>query len=192
MVWWISNPRIVYIAQSCCNLFDTPGYTWSSRGNYLRPVTAWMCERALHISIDSGICDTCRKKLSKGLWDVSEPTFSERDPPSPPSSQGHRIWSSLLYCFRSTILYVAVHVPFSKIFHCLPERFAASSVDYSVHPKKIIYISDGAALQYKNRKKIPEFSVTTKMTSESKPNSIFRPLYMEKGHVMVWAEQPSN
>ena len=31
--------------------------------------------------------DTCRKKLSKELQDVTEPILSESDPPSPPSSQ---------------------------------------------------------------------------------------------------------
>ena len=48
-----------------------------------------MCERALHISVDSKICDTCRKKLSKESHNVteSEPIISEPDPPSPPSSQ---------------------------------------------------------------------------------------------------------
>ena len=46
-----------------------------------------MCERAPHISIDSKICDTCKKKLSKESQDVTEPILSEPDPPSPHSSQ---------------------------------------------------------------------------------------------------------
>jgi hypothetical protein len=56
---------LVDMAQSCCNPFDIPGHSWSSRTKNLRPVTAWMCERASQISIGSKICDTCRKKLSK-------------------------------------------------------------------------------------------------------------------------------
>ncbi len=43
-----------------------------------------------------------------------------------------------------------------------------------LHPKKIVYFSDGAALQYKNRK----------MILESKLNGIFQPFHMERGHVM--------
>ena len=73
---------IVYMAQSCCNPFDIPGHTWSSRRRNLRPVTAWMCERAPHISIDSKICDTCRKKLRKESQDVTEPILSEPDLPA--------------------------------------------------------------------------------------------------------------
>ena len=55
------------MAHSCCNPFDIPGHTWSTRKKNLRPVTEWMCERAPNISIGSNICDTCRKKLSKEL-----------------------------------------------------------------------------------------------------------------------------
>ena len=73
------------MAQSCCNPFDIPGHTWSSRRKNLRPVTAWMCERASNISIGSKICDTCRKKLSKESHDVTEPIVSTPNPPSPPS-----------------------------------------------------------------------------------------------------------
>ena len=75
------------MAQSCCNPFDIPGHTWSSHRKNLSPVIAWICERAPHISIGLKICDTCRKKLSKELQDVTEPILSEPDPPSPPSSQ---------------------------------------------------------------------------------------------------------
>ena len=70
---------LVYMAQSCCNPFDIPGHSWSSRTKNLRPVTAWMCERAPQISIGSKICDTCRKKLSK------EPPVLIPEPDSPSS-----------------------------------------------------------------------------------------------------------
>ena len=75
------------MAQSCCNPFDMPGHTWSSRRKLLRPVTAWMCERAPHITIGMKICDTCRKKLSKESPDVTESVTSELDPPTPPSPE---------------------------------------------------------------------------------------------------------
>ena len=67
------------MAQSCCNLFDIPGHSWSSHTKSLRPVTAWMCERAPQISIGSKICDTCRKKFSK------EPPVLIPEPGSPSS-----------------------------------------------------------------------------------------------------------
>ena len=67
------------MAQSCCNPFDIPGHSWSSRKKNLRPVTTWMCERAPQISIGSKICDTCRKKLSK------EPPVLIPEPDSPSS-----------------------------------------------------------------------------------------------------------
>ena len=73
------------MAQSCCNPFDIPGHAWSSRKKNLRPVTAWMLVRAPHISTDSKICDTCRKKLSK--QSLPETLFSETDPSSPRSSE---------------------------------------------------------------------------------------------------------
>ena len=79
--------NIVYMAQSCCKPFDIPGHTWSSHRKNLRPVTAWMCEIAPHITIGMKICDTCRKKLSKESLDVTESATSELDPPTPPSSQ---------------------------------------------------------------------------------------------------------
>ena len=71
------------MAQSCCNPFDIPGAAVEKTSD----LSAWMCERAPHISIGSKICDTCRNKLSKELQDVTEPILSEPDPPSPPSSQ---------------------------------------------------------------------------------------------------------
>ena len=70
------------MAQSCCNPFDIPGHMWKSRRKNLRPVTAWMYNRAPHISMGSKICDTCRKKLSES--DMPNPLFSEPDPPSSP------------------------------------------------------------------------------------------------------------
>lgn len=60
------------MADSCCNPFDIPGHGWSSRKKRLRPVQAWMCERAPHISTGSKICDNCRKKLSKESPSISE------------------------------------------------------------------------------------------------------------------------
>ena len=75
------------MAQSCCNPFDILGHTSSSRRKNLRPVTAWMCERAPRITIGMKICDTCRKNLSKESQDVTESVTSELDPPTPPSSQ---------------------------------------------------------------------------------------------------------
>ena len=79
--------NIVYMAQSYCNPSDTPGHTWNSRRKNLRHVTAWMCERAPHITIGMKICDTCRKKLSKESPDVTKSVTPELDPPTPPSSQ---------------------------------------------------------------------------------------------------------
>ena len=75
------------MAQSCCNPFDIPGHTWSSRKKNLRPVTAWMYERAPHITIGMKICDICRKKLSKELLDATQSVSSQLDPPTSPSSQ---------------------------------------------------------------------------------------------------------
>ena len=54
------------------------------RGRVAGRTTAWMCNRAPHISMGSKICDTCRKKLSES--DMPEPLFSEPDPPGPPRS----------------------------------------------------------------------------------------------------------
>ena len=68
------------MAQSCCNPFDVPGHIWSSRRKNLRPVTAWMCEKASSISIDQKICDTCRRRLSKESQDVTESIPFEPDP----------------------------------------------------------------------------------------------------------------
>ena len=98
------------MAQSCCNPFDIPGHTWSSRRKNLRPVTAWRCERAPHISIGSKIYDTCRKKLSKELQDVTESILSESDPPSPPSSQATEsdpLFSSASEAASSLNMYLA-------------------------------------------------------------------------------------
>ena len=67
------------MAQSCCNPFDIPGHSWSSRKKNLRLVTAWMCERAPQISSGSKICDTCRRKLS------TEPPVLIPEPDSPSS-----------------------------------------------------------------------------------------------------------
>ena len=69
-----------------------------------------MCERAPHISIDSKICDTCRKKLSKESQDVPEPILSEPDPPSPPTSQATEsdpLFSSPLDAACSLNMYLA-------------------------------------------------------------------------------------
>ena len=47
---------------ACCNPFELPRHTRGSRKKNLRSVTAWMCETA-SISMESKICDTCRRKL---------------------------------------------------------------------------------------------------------------------------------
>ena len=73
---------LVYMAHSCCNPFDIPGHSWSSRTKNLRPVTAWMYERAPQISIGSRICDSCRKNLSK------EPPYLNPEPDFPGSEPG--------------------------------------------------------------------------------------------------------
>ena len=69
-----------------------------------------MCERAPHISIGSKICDTCRKKLSKELQDVTEPILSEPDLPSLPSSQATEsdpLFSSASEAASSLNMYLA-------------------------------------------------------------------------------------
>ena len=73
--------------QSCCNPFEISDHTWSSRRKNLRPVIAWMCERAPHITIGMKICDTCRKKLSKELPDPTKSVTCELDRPTIPSLQ---------------------------------------------------------------------------------------------------------
>ena len=52
------------MAESCCNPFNLPRHSWSTRKKNLRPVKEWMCEKA-EISVGSKICDSCRKKLAK-------------------------------------------------------------------------------------------------------------------------------
>ena len=69
------------MANSCCNPFDLPGHSWSSRKKNLRPVSEWMCNKAI-ISMGSKICDTCRKKLAKcpdldTLTDTDSPGYSD-------------------------------------------------------------------------------------------------------------------
>ena len=91
------------MAQSCCNPFDIPGQN-------LGHVTAWTCERAPHLSIGSKICDTCSKKLSKELQDVTEPILSKSDPHSPPSSQATEsdpLFSSTSEAASSLNMYLA-------------------------------------------------------------------------------------
>ena len=111
------------MAQSCCNPFDIPGHTWSSRRKNLRLVTAWMCERAPHISIDSKICDTCRKKLSKESQDVTEPILSRPEPSSPPSSQATEsdpLFSSTSEAASSLNMYLSEisETPYSRSKAC--------------------------------------------------------------------------
>ena len=96
--------------QSCCNPFEIPGHTWSSRRKNLRPVIAWMRERSPHITIGMKICDTCRKKLSKELPDPIESVTSKLDPPTilnlqatesdPLFSRGSEAVSSLNVCLE--------------------------------------------------------------------------------------------
>ena len=78
---------------------------------------------------------------------------------------------------------VAVHL-FQKSF----VTFLKDLLPARLHP---IYLSGGAALQYKNRKNFlnlchhkDDFGV--------KAEWHFQPLHMERGHVMVWAEQSST
>ena len=44
--------------------FNLPRHTWGSCEKNLRPVSVWMCQRAT-ISVESNICDTCRRKLMR-------------------------------------------------------------------------------------------------------------------------------
>ena len=60
-----------------------------------------------------------------------------------------------------------------------------------LHFKKITYVSDDAASQYKTGR-IYWIRVTTKMILELQLNDIFQPLYMEREHKIVWLEQSSN
>ena len=62
----------------------------------------------------------------------------------------------------------------------LPER---------LQPKKMIYFSDGASSQYKNRTKTSSICATTEMTSVFQLSGIFLPPHMEKGLVTVWVER---
>lgn len=52
------------MADSCCSPFNLPRHNWSSRKKSLRPVQKWMLAKA-NLSLESKICDSCRKKLSK-------------------------------------------------------------------------------------------------------------------------------
>ena len=63
------------MAYSCCNPFSIPGHESSSRKRSLRTVQSWMCEKAPHISVDSKICDSCRKKLAKEI-PIPEPSLT--------------------------------------------------------------------------------------------------------------------
>ena len=78
---------------------------------------------------------------------------------------------------------VAVHL-FQKCFIA----FLKGYLPESLHPKKIIYFSDGAASQYKNRKTF-SICVTTEMTLVFLQSGIFQLRHMVKGLVMVWVEQ---
>ena len=60
-----------------------------------------------------------------------------------------------------------------------------------LHPKKIIYFSDGAALQYKNRKNFLNLCLH-KDDFGVKAEWHFQPPYVERGYVMVWVEQSSD
>ena len=106
------------MAQSCCNPFDIPGHSWSSRRKNLRPVTAWMCERAPQISIGSKICDTCRKKLSK------EPPVFIPEPDSPSSEA------------EEAELYVQSPEVVSSLNKCLVELGETPYSQIKAHGKK--------------------------------------------------------
>ena len=66
-------------AEPCCNPFNIPKHGYSSRKKSLRPVSKWMLNKA-KISMESKICDSCRKKL-KQLPDLDTVTesFAECD-----------------------------------------------------------------------------------------------------------------
>ena len=81
---------------------------------------------------------------------------------------------------------VAVHL-FQKSFI----NFLKNFLPPALHPKKIIYFSDGAASQYKNSK-ISSICVARKMILELQLNSISQPFRTERViPVMVFVE-PSN
>ena len=61
------------MAHSCCNPFAIPGHESSSRKKNLRIVQEWMVEKVPHISLQSRICDYCRKKLAKEQPPIPEP-----------------------------------------------------------------------------------------------------------------------
>ena len=97
-----------------------------SRKN-LRPITAWMCERAPQISIGSKICDTCRKKLSK------EPPVFLPEPDSPSSDP------------KEAEVYVQIPEVVSSLNKCLVEigetpysQTKARGKNYSRHKVKKI------------------------------------------------------
>ena len=56
------------------------------------------------------------------------------------------------------------------------------------YPRNIIFFSDGAASQYKNRKNFLNFC-NHKADLEMKLNGIFQPLHLGRGHVIVWVER---
>ena len=81
---------------------------------------------------------------------------------------------------------VAVHL-FQKSFINFLKNFLPSAL----HPKKIIYFSDGAASQYKNSK-ISSICVARKMILELQLNSISQPFRTERVIPVMVLVEPSN
>ena len=61
------------MVHSCCNPFAIPGHESSSRRKSLRIVQEWMVEKVPHISLQSRICDYCRKKFVNYQPPIPEP-----------------------------------------------------------------------------------------------------------------------
>ena len=126
--------------------------------------------KELHI-FGSKICDTCRKKLIKESQDVTELILSDPDPHSPPSSQATESDSLFSHASEAASslnmdLGEGRHLSYVVISECLhhdtvavhlfQQSFIAFLKDLlpaRLHPRNIVYFSDGAASQDINRKK---------------------------------------
>ena len=63
---------------SCCNPFELPNHSWTSKKN-LRPVTKWMCEETPNVTLGMKICDSCRKKMGTILHSSAAVPESEEE-----------------------------------------------------------------------------------------------------------------